>query len=98
MCAGGAHILTSRMEESPAEAAEDSAPAVDADALRIAMKQAQAAMAEEENPGVIPEDIGRNDVVILRRGDEEISVKWKKAKDLLESGEGWTFFGRARVG
>ncbi len=86
------------VQESPAEAAEESAPAVDADALRIAMKQAQAAIAAEENPDVIPEDIGRNDVVILRRGDEEISVKWKKAKDLLESGEGWTFFGRAKIG
>lgn len=86
------------IEETSDNAEDASTPEIDADALRIAMKQAQAQLAAQENPNAVPEDIGRNDIVILRRGDEEISVKWKKAKEMLENREGWTFFGRAKIG
>jgi preprotein translocase subunit SecA len=33
--------------------------------------------------------IGRNALVRLRRGDEVLDLKWKKAESLLRGGEGW---------
>ena len=33
--------------------------------------------------------IGRNEKVTIRRGDEKKIIKWKKAQDLIQSGE-WT--------
>lgn len=86
------------IEDSAVNNTGESVPEVDADAMRIAMKQAEAQIAAEANPTEIPGDIGRNDIVTLRRGDEEISVKWKKAKEMLENREGWTFFGRTKIG
>ena len=32
---------------------------------------------------------GRNDTVVLRRGDEVVTLKWKKAEPLVRY-EGWT--------
>ena len=87
-------VLKDSSENNTGESVAD----VDPDALRIAVRQADAELEEARNPGVVPENIGRNEVVVLRRGDEEISVKWKKAKELLETGEGWTYFGRAKIG
>ena len=44
-------------------------------------------------PIVNQRKIGRNEKVIIRKGSETKEIKWKKAQDLVESGE-WTLEGK----
>ncbi|MDR3229080.1 MAG: preprotein translocase subunit SecA [Puniceicoccales bacterium] len=77
---------TSGPEDAPASLAEE-----------IREEEAAAAQEAEEAarpaPGITfrreyPK-IGRNALVRLRRGDELLDLKWKKAEAILRSGEGW---------
>ena len=42
---------------------------------------------EARRPIVNKRKIGRNEKVTIRRGDEKKIIKWKKAQDLIQSGE-----------
>ena len=64
--------------------------APDAQISEITADSDENAANDSESSEILPEDIGRNDVVTIARGDERVSVKWKKAKDMI-SFEGYKF-------
>ncbi|MCD8283217.1 MAG: preprotein translocase subunit SecA [Opitutae bacterium] len=68
--------------------------AIDVNALKRIM--AQSAAQKNPEPVPVPEDILRNDLVVVGKGEERVVVKWKKAREMIES-EGWVFLGRSRA-